>query len=316
MLLLAGCGEKQIAEPTDEGGYRLQKEAVYYDDQGSEIRRRTVELGQNGLPAKITITERESAEESWAEAVWTLSYGEGNQITGAVLTEDGTDTQYIFNEYGDVVQHSYQSDSGTQDIKYEYVYDDGGNLLEYRQYQGDSLILSRVMEYDERGTILTEHLSNKANGAERTTSYENEYQDNLLSKQTVLIDGEKQQAYIYKYNDDNLLIRKETEDATNFTVWEYDDKGRLYKYTDNQTSFYLTTVINSEIVYDENGLIKEKTYTYDYEGPERGEFLYYTEATALDEAQIKALSFCYHSGLQQVKNTVRFQSEWGCKITA
>lgn len=310
-MMFGGCAKEKPADQTqskseEKRGYCLQKEAVYYDEQGNELRRRTVELGKNGLPEIITITERESAEASWAESLWTLSYAEDNRITNATLSEEGLTETYSFNEHGDAIKYSYETAEKTFSIDYEYVYDADGNILEYREYQEGVLMLSRTMQYDEQGTMLSEVLINPLIDAQRTTSYENKYEDGLLREQTVFIDGEKQETYIYQYDENGLRTHKEAKNTVSYSDWQYDEEGRLTKYTDFQ-GYYST---EAEVKYDEEGLIKEKTYIYNVMVNERGVFSYYDEATELNDAQIKVLSFCYHSGMQKMKNTIRFQEEW------
>ncbi len=227
-----------------------------------------------------------------------------------VLTDENGWTEVSNeNEHGDLIRSTSYAPDGTvmYDCKIDYGYDENGNMVWERDFDGDTLLseatystdadglhrLIATVSYNEEGYVTRADYGSSENvstlrtyAADGTLVYEetNEYELNdegwyyLVKTTAKLEDGT---ILLSEFNDHGDWVRAAIIDAdgnlTSDTTYEY-------VYVDDVKSacmIYDNGVLTMEETYDENGwLILEiehsadgTTHTYEYHYDENGELI-------------------------------------------
>lgn len=187
---------------------------------------------------------------------------------------------YMYDELNgriDSTLHYEEMDGMVFDVTYKYVYDENGREIQekgYQKFTGDdeyTYTMQIHYTYDAQGRLATR------------TNY------NINAERTDFVMGS---IYEYIYDDEGRLVGRDCyfdkERAEKFEegIYEYDEKGRLWKESYYAMAFGdgLTFQNSTEYVYDDNGRMIEKifmlgdfmtgdampaggeVYTYDAEG--------------------------------------------------
>lgn len=132
--------------------------------------------------------------------------------------------EYRYDEKGTVIWHSHTMNNGHPTIT-EYTYDNNGNLLTEKCAYNDKLEYLNEYTYNEDGAVLSEIGKNK--------------------------DGEIATKYVYTYDENNRLIKKETQEFDKENIYEYvfDEVGNLIKETVTNENGNQKTTEYSDFAY-------------------------------------------------------------------
>ncbi len=277
--------------------YRVLKESITYNPDGSVYQQVKVEQNEDGLPVKATIE---------GERAGTIAYTYKGKYAITSLDHvkaDGDREYYEFNKSGDnLIKDSYKE--GVQDSTSEYQYDEGGRLIGkiYREPNNAKADKDIAYEYklDDQGRIIEElefvdgkeyfvkEIEYDDQGREKRYSgayigrepyiRESEYDDAGNLKKTMEYTGDVEDAYTeYSYDDNGNLLKSITmangvEDA--FEEYIYDEHGNVVKF-----SYYEKGMGNRhyEYEYDQNNALTKESYYI------KGELIRYTVYTWHDQ---------------------------------
>ena len=173
-------------------------------------------------------------------------------------------TDYTYNETGVLIKRVHTSFLyGQENIRYENVYNDYGDLTESATYS-QGMLSERslnVYEYDSNGNMTQMLQYDKYSDLSERTTFTYDEKNNLTEQIDYDSSGNITMTRTYSYNDKGLL-QKETQNGyqdyygeptlyKGYTLYEYDDNDRLVKSTNYNSSGqklydWITT-------YDDNG---------------------------------------------------------------
>ena len=272
VLLLAGCGKApqsteqvsttaatttEIPETTEasvppkapaNGQFYIQEE-IYYNDEGKELARMTVEVDAQGLPVTIFM-------DSGSDITYKPTYDdEGNILCfERIWTVYGQDTvSYAeVNQHGDITkQISSQGTEEEQTYQTTYTYDQQGRIIKEESTRDGQADHTEILKYDEHGNVTYQeelfHMNTARNYvAQITNTYENGL---LVEKKSVVDGGMETNITTYTYDENGLLVKESFNDQF-ITEYTYNDQGLLTEKSVNGVATRYT--------YDENGRLHEK----------------------------------------------------------
>lgn len=203
-----------------------------YDDDGNLIKSITTKgdkvlsagefVYKNGNLVKEVINNASSGTETKE----TEYDSDNNPVKVTFVDTDGRILvdEYRYDEKGTVIWHFHTMNNGHPTIK-EYTYDNNGNLLTEKCAYNDKLEYLHEYTYNEDGEILSEIGKNK--------------------------DGEIAIKYVYTYDENNRLIKKETQEFDKEYIYEYvfDEVGNLIKETVTNENGNQKTTEYSDFAY-------------------------------------------------------------------
>lgn len=203
-----------------------------YDDDGNLIKSITTKgdkvlsagefVYKNGNLVKEVINNASSGTETKE----TEYDSNNNPVKVTFVDTDGRVLvdEYRYDEKGTVIWHSHTMNNGQPTIT-EYTYDNNGNLLTEKCTYNDKLEYLNEYTYNEDGAVLSEIGKNK--------------------------DGEIATKYVYTYDENNRLIKKETQEFDKEYIYEYvfDEVGNLIKETVTNENGNQKTTEYSDFAY-------------------------------------------------------------------
>lgn len=230
-------------------------------------------------------------------------------------------TEKVENPYRIKTQiwESYQQDK-TQTVRTEYIYDENGWLVETQTYDDEGWWYTTKFILDENGN----NHGNERVAANGDTIAEvmltTDEQGRMLTSEGY-VNGELQKTTEYGYNDDGLIVKRNTttidmfggENRTSYIDSTYDKDGNLIRedilyMPNNESEYNLYIYENGQLVREENyagdRLNLYKEYTFDDTGliqtalTKKGEnFIQTKHITTYDEFgnPLEVLAFAYGS---------------------
>lgn len=188
-------------------------------------------------------------------------------LAQSVYYDEGSKCVTDYNVYGDITKDAEYRADGTviYCVTYENKYDDNGNMIYHKAYNGDKLIEDYEYDYDEFGTPYAKKMS-YFQGDGYCQVIEVDEEDRVLSDIFYNADGnvEEELLYFYEFDEEeNPIYEKRTvngvidyEIETFYNDGEYaGEKNTTY----NADGTYTVTTYNddreviSEITYDTEG---------------------------------------------------------------
>lgn len=176
-----------------------------------------------------------------------------------------------FDENGnEIIDISYNPAEEIQD-KTERDFDDKGNVIEEKYFDGEELAHHHSFERDDDGKALKEFL-HYLDGSKDTIRYEYDGDANLLSKTTMDEDDyvEKKEDYTYKDGKVTSFESFEEDELIRREAHQYDEKGHLTESTveDNEREEFFRVVHE----YENDKRVRSYRYDTDDELIEKLEF--------------------------------------------
>jgi hypothetical protein len=169
------------------------------------------------------------------------------------------ETIYNYNDKG--LLESTISGYVKQIRKASYKYDKNNNLTEYSQFQNDTLIFTKSIEYDDKNNSIKRTYSHfkypNRNSVEKII---NDYKQNSRTI-TSFDDKDKKSNSFSKmsFNKKGYLIKFETIDKNlkvqSYSTFEYDGRGNLTKSTYFDENGSIKSTITANGVFDKEGNI-------------------------------------------------------------
>ena len=207
------------------------------------------------------------------------------------IFEDGSSFFMTYDEYGNCTFFGQYASDGTAEFeeRYEYTYDENGNIATEKCYNGDVLSFEHEWHFFDDGYgFAMKNVSYSEDGSKSV--YEYDENENLIYDAYFSADGEEEYAYHYDYADDGGLVYEEeywfgrlAAERSYFVdedgVWNprtditYDEDGSFTsceynEHGDMTVEIYADSTGNVEVdrrfenVYDADG---NKTLTKTYE---------------------------------------------------
>lgn len=174
----------------------------------------------------------------------------GNVLTFTDQSTPSRNTTYQYDDHGNLI-----SENNDPNHYYDYTYDENGILVKKQEYMQGAL--NKVWIYDSNGNLIEE------DGPEHFVYTYDE--QNLLSAEYEIVDGEQTLRSLYTYNEKGQLLQSShyenlengTQQLSSTVSYTYNARGKLVgKYKDSGKNDYE----NSTWTYDKQGRLTSFTY--------------------------------------------------------
>jgi hypothetical protein len=211
--------------------------------------------------SRFEINEEGTSEIKELKTQNTIILNDKNKISKQIDEYEYYNILNVINfNYADNLLISTVSDMNGRKDKSEYKYDTRGNIIEYKDFENDTLKVYKTYKYDSRrNPVEIRSNFNISGDEEKIEILKNvyNYKDRTYSQYSISNKYGSNGYYKTYYNKKGLEIKGESIDSKNrikrSVTYDYDLKRNLIKqinYNQNQKE---TQILNYKYIYDNNG---------------------------------------------------------------
>jgi len=209
--------------------------------------------------SRFKINEEGTSEIKELKTQSTIILNDENKISKQIDEYYNALNVINFN-YADNLLISTVSEINGRIDKTEYKYDTRGNIIEYKDFENDTLKFYKTYKYDSRRNPVEIRSNFNISGEEEKSEILKNvynYKDRTYSQYSINNKYGSNGYFKTYYNKKGLEIKGESIDSENIikrsVTYDYDLKGNLIKQINYNQNQKATQILNYKYIYDNNG---------------------------------------------------------------